>query len=431
MKAAPLLLAGWWLAAVALLVAGRAQAIEPEQREAVVISGRVWEGFEYREIVVPSTKADMTLIAGRASAISFVRTLEYYWPLARQVYVDFERQRDLIEGELVVRRNGEEIAREAFQPYSIDFPEGAARGNGHLIWGDEAERTRAEYQEGERRFTREYSAAQRAHAAYERRLLETGAARKPGEVVEPIEPPPPLPRPSLRLVTIPTPAFRIELEPGDYELALERGGRIVPGTERRLHVIGLSGSETLVTEIVPAERWTRPLASNIGEARIFARPGAVFYLTLIQASRFDEADYLPVVSPQAEPVVGRSVWIKRKPSVVQRVNLSWDGADSAKLLQQSFKVEQTEGSGFGYRVRMARDGERSDLDAFAVDVASDPSVTRGSITIAGQSQPPFLREVVVVHPRRAGLGLALALLPFVAYLALVRLRRFAGRWWVS
>lgn len=186
---------------------------------------------------------------------------------------------------------------------------------------------------------------------------------------------------------------------------------------------GLYESQTLVAGIVPAERWTRPLASNIGEARVFARPGAVFYMTLTEASRFDEADYLPVVSPQAEPVAGRSVWIGRKPSDVRSVNVTWVAGDSTDFKRQLLKTEQTRGSGFGYRIRAAREGETPDLDAFVINVPSDPSVTRGSIAIPGHYQPSFLREVVVVHPRRAGLGLALALLPLVAYLLFIASRR--------
>lgn len=416
------------IAATALLAAGfPARALEPEQREVVVISARVWEGYEYREIFVPSTEPEMTLMAGRASAVSFVRTLEYYWPLSRQVYVDFERQRDLLEGQLVIRRSGQEVAREVLRPFSIVYPEGAANGNGQLVWGEEAERIHTEYQEGERRFAREFAAAQRAHADYERRLLESGAQRKPGERPEWIAPPPPLPEPSLRLVTKPTPALRIDLPPGDYSILLEHDGKPVAGTERRLRVIGSAGSETLVADIVPEERWTRPLTSNIGEARIFARPGAVFYMTLAEASRFDEADYLPVVSPQAEPVVGRSLWIKRRPSNIQHGSVSWNGAASSDFSRQPLKVEQTRGSGFGYRVRVAREGERPDLDAFTIDVPSDRSVTRGSVIAIPRDGPPFMREVVVVHARRAGTAVGFAMLPLVGYFLFFALRRFANR----
>jgi hypothetical protein len=408
---------------LAIALVAPAQALEPEQREVVIVSGRVWEGHEFQEIFLPSTKDEMTLMAGEDSALVYVRTLEYYWPLARQVYVDLERQRDVIEGELVIRKGDAVMSREPMQPYAILYPEGAVKGGGSLLWGEEAERAYAEYQEGERRFARDFARAQQAHSAYEQRLLESGAARKPGEPAEHIAPPPPLPQPSLRLVTQPTPAFRLVLAPGAYAMTLEEAGQAVPGTERRLRVVDRSGSAVLVADIVPAERWTRPLASNTGDARVFAKPGTVFYLTLAEADRFDEADYLPVVSPQAEPVAGRPMWVRRGPSDVDRLQADWNGEAPKTLSRQPLKVEQTSGSAFGYRVRAARDGETPDLDAFTVEVPSDPSVTRGSLVLDTQAGAPFAREVVVVHPRRAALGLALAILPLTASLAFLLWRR--------
>ncbi|WP_207481896.1 hypothetical protein [Arenibaculum pallidiluteum] len=417
-----------FLAAVALFGAAKpALGLEPEQREVVVVNGRVWDGGEYRETFVPSTEDEVTLMAGQGSAIIYARTLEYYWPLSRQVYVDFQRQRDVVEGQLVIRQDGEVVARETLQPYAILYPEGARNGGGRLLWGDEAERAYTEHQETERRFVRDFAAAQQAHSAYERKLVQTGAARIRGEPVEPVAPPPPLPKPSIRLVTAPEPGFRVLLEPGRYTMAVERDGRRVTGTERRLRAIGLRGRAALVADVIPTERWTRPLATNIEDARIFARPGTVLYLTLAEASRFDEAEYLPIVSPQAEPVPGRPIWVRRRPAGVDRLQVAWSDAEGDQLSRQPLKVEQTGGSSFGYRIRAARAGETPDLDAFAVAVPADASVSRGSIGLVQPAEAPFIREMVVVHPPKSSLGFALALLPIAGYVLIRGRRRIAGR----
>lgn len=409
------------LALPAAVVPHTALAIEPEQREVVVVSGRVWEGSEYQETFVPSTAERVTLIGGEDSALSFVRTLEYYWPLSRQVYVDFERQRDLVEGELVVRRDGAELSRLTMDRFSIVYPEGAINGNGRLVWGEEAASTYAAYREEEARFAREYAAARQAHTAYEQRLLAAGAAQGAGAAVSTIQPPPPLPEPSLRLVTAPQPAFRLALEAGDYRIALEADGAVVPGTERELLVIPLAGTEELVADIVPEERWTRPLPANAGTARIYARPGATFYVTLAEANQFAEEDYVPVVRPQAEVVPGRPVWIRRRPATIETLDLSWAGAAEA-VSRQALKVEQTRGASFGYVVRPAAGGETPDLEAFTVEVPDDPAVTRGFVEAAADQ--PFERELIVVQPRQAALSLALALVPLLGVLlTLLRLRR--------
>ncbi len=423
------------LALALLAVAPPAAALEPEQRVVTVISARVWEGHEYREVFVPSTVDEMVLMAGGDSAIAFVRTLEYYWPLSRRVYVDFQRQRDLVEGELIVRRDGREIAREKLQPMAIHYPQGAVRGNAELVWGEAAEEAYANHQEAEREFAREFAAARRAHTAYERRLVEAGAARRAGETPAVVEPPPPLPEPSLRLVTQPRPHHRVALEPGRYTIALEEGGRLLPGTERRLRVVAPAGTGGVVADIVPSERWTRPLPSNAAGARIYARPGAVFYMTLSEASRHGEEDYLPVVNPQAEPVAGRDVWVRRGPSGIEELLLAWDGGAAAALARDVLKVEQTRGTSFGYRVRAAREGEAPDLRAFTIAVPGGETASRGMVSggeVSGDGRTvQLVREIVVVPPRNAGLALGLALAPlalYFAFMASARLRRqHAGR----
>lgn len=405
------------LATLVLTPALPVAAMEPEQREVTVISARVWEGHQYQETFVPSTNREFSLIAGNDSAVTYVRTLEYYWPLSRQIYVDFQLQRDLVEGELVIRREGAEIAREELKPFSVHYPGGAVQGDGELLWGEEAEAAYADHREAEQAFAREFSAARRAHTAYERRLLESARARQAGEETARIEPPPPLPEPSLRLVTLPQPGFRVRLEPGEYSIALERDGRAVPGTERRLRVVNPSESRVLVADIVPAERWTRPFASNSPRARVYARPGATFYVTVAEASRYAETDYLPVVRPQADPVAGRTMWIRRGPAPVTELDIAWQDAGTDTATLEALKVEQTRGTSFGYRVRTAHEDETADLNAFTIAVPDEAYVRRGMIGGGTGANLALSREIVVVHPRSAALALLLALVPIGAFLA--------------
>lgn len=403
-----------WLPANAL-------ALDPERREVVIVSGRIWDGDAYRESYLPSTAPQLALLDGKASAITFVRTQEYYWPLSRQVYVDLERQRDEVAGVLRISRGGGIVAEIEPSSYAIVYPKGAVNGDASLVWGVEADTVYAEYQEGEKAFARRFLDAQRARAEYERKLLAAAAARKRGEIVETPVAPAPVPEPSLRLVTKPVPGYRVLLPAGDYEMELDVDGAAISGTKRRLRIVAAEGSRTLVADVVPEERWTRPIASNSAAARVFAKAGTTFYMTLADADRFDEAAYLPVVSPQADPVEGRLIWVRRKPSVIDRVKAVWQTKADGNLSRSPFKVEQTSGTGFGYRVRPAKSGETADLDAFAVTVPSDPSISRGKIV--GESDQGFLREIVVVRERHAGLSLGLVALPMSIWVAIAIFRR--------
>lgn len=399
-----------------VLLASPAFALDPERREATVISGRLWDGFRYVEMFLPSDNPVLTVMAGRDSAISFVRTQEYYWPLSRQVYVDFERQRDPINGVLRIEQNGTIIAEVAEEPYAILYPEGAVNGNGSLLWGADAEQGYADYQQSEREFNRRFVEAQRAQTAYERKLLE--AARIGSREVVPE--PPPVPEPSLRLITRPASGLRIDLEPGDYWISLVADGAEVPGTERQLRVIPAEDRPSIVADILPEERWTRPLVSNSEAARIYAKAGSTLYVTLAEASRFAERDYLSVVSPQALASPSREIWVRRKPAEAPELELR-GAADGRTIARSDFKVEQTNSSGFGYVVRPAREGESPDIQAFQIAV---PVEGRERLEF-GLPDADFRRQVVIVSDRSTALSLLFAFLPLAAF-AGIRLRRRHG-----
>lgn len=400
------------------ILATPALALDPERREVTVISGRLWEGYQYTEMFLPSDAPTLSVMAGQDSAISFVRTQEYYWPLSRQVYVDFESQRDPVAGILRIEQNGQTVAEVGEQLFSIEYPEGAVNGNGRLLWGDEAEQGYAAYRQSEIDLNRQFVEAQRAQTAYERALLEAARAGS----TDPIPPPPPLPQASLRLVTQPAPAFRIALEPGLYRMALLQAGAILPGTERDLRVIEVEGRTGLVADILPEERWTRPIPSNSQSARIYARAGSTFYLTLAEATRFHEPDYLSVVSPQAQVFLDREIWVRRKPSDISELTIAGPTGNET-LGRTGFKVEQTSSSGFGYTVRTSLPDERADIDAFPVTVGAGG--TRFDVVVSGHA---FEREVVAVASRNSLLAFIIALLPvfmFAGWALVARHRRAA------
>jgi hypothetical protein len=421
----------WRTLAVLLLclpAATAARAIEPERKDAVIVTGRVWDGFGFKDMFLPSRSPTLHLLSGEDSAISFVETQEYYWPLSRQVYVDLEKKRQEVHGVLRITQNGTIVEELEPSPYVILYPDGVLHGSGQLLWGVDAIEAYNAYQREERTAARRYVEATVQQRAYERKLLEAGAARLNGAPVEIIEPPDPLPKPTLRLVTAPATAYRLALGPGQYEMALTVNRTPLPGTRRRIEVVDIAGRRVTVADVVPEERWTRPIATNGEHMRIFARPGSTFYLTLSQADRFDEMEYLPVVSPQQDAIAGRSVWVRRMASPVDSLAVKFlQNGDAQSIPLARLKVMQTDGSGFGYQVHTAKTGETEDLTAFSVSVPAGAGVLRGEVRSGGEGIAAFRRNVVVVQPRRDGLALCLALLPLLGWLGPKIIRQTAAR----
>lgn len=416
----------WIGAGVTAILALPALALEPERREVIVTSNRVWDGYVYQENFVPSALPAMALLADKDNAVSFVKTQEYYWPLSRQTYVDFDREKDPVPGSLQITQGGKLVTEVAVAPYVMVYPKGAANGEGYLLWGDAALAAYDQYREGEQAFAVAFSASQQAEADYERRLKEAAIARLAGKGVQEVPPPPPAPVPNLKLVTQPVPGLQVNLPVGDYQMQLVAAGLPVPGTARALHVTKAAERDVITADIIPEERWTRPLSANDPGEKIYARPGTTFYMTLAYASRFDAQAYLGIVQPQAEAVAGRQIWVRRRSADARVVRFGWDNAAPMQdLTLTALKVQQTEGAGFGYVVRPAKAAEQPDLTAFAVSVPQDAALTRGALGAEDTTGAALSRQVVVVQPRREGLAWALALLPALAGFALMLYRRRA------
>lgn len=409
--------------AALLFAALPAFALEPDRREAIVTNNRVWDGYVYQENFVPSDFSDMSLLADKDNALSFFKTQEYYWPLSRQTYVDFERQKDPVKGDLVISQGDKVVAKVAVTPYSMVYPKGAAQGQGYLLWGAEAEAEFAAYQAAERDFAVKFSQAQLSQRDYERRLKEAAIARLAGKGVQQVSAPPPPPEPSLKLVTQPVLGLKVNLPVGDYQIQLVNEGTPVLGTQKSLHVISAEERDVVTADVIPEERWTRPLSANDASEKIYAKPGTTFYLTLAYASRFDETQYLGIVQPQATTVEGRQTWVRRRAADAKVVLFGWDKGPMQDLDLAALKVQQTEGAGFGYVVRPAKPSEQPDLAAFAVTVPSVDVVSRGTLTAQDTNGANLKRQVVVVQPRQDEIAWALALLPAFAGFALMLYRR--------
>lgn len=400
------------------LLAGPAFAIEPETREVIVTHNRVWDGFAYQENFVPSDVNEIWLLPNKENAVSFVRTLEYYWPLARQKYVAFERQREELNGELRISQKGTLIEVVEIAPYVIVYPEGAVNGNGDLVWGEAALAAYQGYLKDEQELVRKFSEIKRLHSQYERDLLEAGAARLAGKEVEDITPPPPLPEPSLKLVTEPRAAYRVSLPVGEYEASIFIDDQEVSGTNESIKVFDAAQSQVTIAEVIPEERWTRPFKSETAADRVYAKPGTPFFVTLARADVYNEADYVRLTRPQDSFVEGRLSFVTRGPDEQLDAEVDWKKADFRALTRQPLKVDQTRGSDFGYVVRDANEGEKPDIQAFVVEVPRD-NVSRGTFKTA----TGFERDIVVVLERSAILTWGLALVPLLFGLAQFARRR--------
>lgn len=409
-----------------------ASALEPETREAIVLHDRVWEGFSYVENFVPSETEDVLLLADADNALRYVKTLEYFWPLSREVYVAFDTLREELPGELVISQNGVAVAEIGLDDYTIVYPEGMLGGHSRMVWGEEARKAFRDFKRAMADYNRAFAEAQRDRSRYLRELREAAEARVKNGETRTVVPPIPEPDPVLGSATEPRSAFRVSLPAGVYEIVLRSDGQAVPETRKTLRVIPVSSTSEVTADVIPEERWTRVLSSNQPSDRVFVGEGKTFYLTLTRSNRFDEAAYARLTRPQALATSGRETWIRREPHDADTIEISWDGGDFVPVARSDFKAEQTQGRNLGYVIRPAAEGERPDLSAFPVAVPLDRAASRAVLRLpaADGADTDWTREIIVVRESPPILVWGTALVPAafgVGLAALRRVRRHAGR----
>lgn len=413
-------------AVLSIASASPALAIEPESREAVVLRNEVFDGFGYKDTLVPSTLDSIAVHAGADNAVRPVQTLEYYWPLSRQLYAAFDKLAADVPGTL--RITGPQGSVEvAPSPYVIVYPQGTTGPGARLAWGEDAARETEAYRAAMRAYNEDMERAQADRLRYLRELKEGAQARMRGEAPKEILPPAAEPEPVRLFVGEPRSGYRVNLPEGDYDSVVLRDGRVVEGTARKLRSVAPLASSAITWDVIPEERWTRVLPSFSERDTIFASPGRTFFVVLNRSDRFDGSAYRSLTDPQAEAGDGAPVWVRRGPADTVRLEArAGDGPWTAVPLGE-FKVRQTQGAQLGYVIAPLGEGESPDITAYPVETPAGA----GGLTLRlvdardGTPIPGGERRVVAASPPVPWVlwgGAAVPVMLGLVFLGLRRLR---------
>ncbi len=143
----------------------------------------------------------------------------------------------------------------------------------------------------------------------------------------------------------------VNLPTGRYDVRMRADdGSIVPGSRRKL-VVFEARRRGLGYQIVPQEKWTRPVCTDEPEDVIYAREGTAFYLQPMEEREYNELDYARLVDPQSQARrKDRWTWVHVRP-FEEAGNLILDfGGQTVEMLAKPYRVEQLPGPVLGYRV---------------------------------------------------------------------------------
>lgn len=430
-----------------LFVASLARAQAPVREEQTIISILAFNGKAYSSTFSGRHSDTLCLVAGVDSFLTVRNCFVYFWPLTGEWKSDTSVLDVPFSGTLEVRQRGKREPR-IIAPVRCTYYN--TRGEYELNWkvatGDEADRVWTAYQGLVGAYYMNLEEYYRKQAAYESRLAELNQSiisqRNRGtdasETIRALQSlsAPREPEFPGEYVTPPRPveeAFIVNLPAGEYSIRfVSPDGSVVEGTERRLISFRKARSNGVGLEVIPGDKWTRPVESATPHAVLYVDGTADLYVQPFLEDEYNDLYYEQMLRNDAKgnPDVMKWVQIQQVPSA--QIEISLPGEGTRRILEKPFYVDQVEGASLGYRIvpfdpQGVHAGLEASLRAFHIPFAG--GVTRMRLQVLdreGNALPGGDRQVRVVGPtpmRYVPLILAVLPLAGMAGMLIARSRR--------
>lgn len=423
----------------------------PVRTENFVYSILAYNERDFSPTFVRAASDTVYLIAGADSFLSAHKTLVYYWPLTEEWKVDSGSLDVPVSGVLEIR--GSDGSQRTLQParYTYFNVRGEYEMNWKVARGAEAERVWSHWQDlvsSYNRAMRDY-ADRNASIGAERALLigRIERMRREGRDVAALVDRlsgllvPPEPEPPTEYTVPPVEiqeAFILNLPRGEYSIRMRTAdGSILEDSEKTLVVHERRRAGAIGYDVIPGDRWTRPVESSTPSGVLYVDGTTDVYLRPFFEEEFNDLDYAKTVRNDARGNPNIITWerIQQVPSAA--VRLTPAGQVTETVLEKPWFVEQIQGTSLGYRIipydpQGAHKGREPSLIAFHIPIGGSRAIRvvtldAGGVVLAGSD-----RQIRIVGPPRAEAALLLfACVPLLVMVAILvrraRMYRGAGR----
>ena len=415
----------------------------PVRQEQLIYSIMAFNGKDYSGTFCGENSDTIYLIADQDNFITARKTLVYYWPITGDWKTDTSALNYPFEGTLELTEKGGEsriINPERYTFYNI---QGEYELNWEVATGDEAEKAWQHYQGLIEQYWQATSQYQQAKTTFDMMMNELAKKitemRNSGidvtELVEKLKAlkSPEAPQPPDDYIVPPSPvqsAFILNLPRGEYNIRFIDGDdAVLEGSEKRVVVFEKRRADGIGFEVIPGDKWTRPVESKSPSSVLYVDGTTNLYLRPFFQDEFNDLFYQKMVKNDARGNPSLMNWVRIQQVPGARIELTGNNHTSEVLLEEPFYVEQTKGSALGYKiVPFDPEGVHKDRDpsliAFRVPVNRERSLIKiklldkNGLNLAGSS-----RQVrVIIKSRWQPLLFLLCLLPLLA-MAVVRIIR--------
>ena len=250
--------------------------------------------------------------------------LVYFWPITGEWKLDLSVLDVAFEGTLELIARGRPPQSLGMTPYTYYNVRGEYELNWKVATEAEAEAVVQHSRDLIAAYYQAIADHRRERLVYEQVLQEMVttivAMREEGkdvarlvEEVEKLEPPPE-PQPPTHYVAPPVPvqqAFIINLPVGEYRIRLlTADGEIMEGSERRIVTFQKRRAEAVGLEVIPGDKWTRPVQSTSPASVLYVDGSVDLYLRPFYQREYNDLFYEKMRRNDAKGNPGLMKWVR-------------------------------------------------------------------------------------------------------------------------
>ncbi len=421
----------------------------PVREEQFIYSILAFNGKDYAGTFARQEADTIYLVADVDNFITVRNVFVYFWPITQDWKSDTSTLNIPFEGTLELRGREAEPERLGMTPYTYYNIRGEYELNWKVAKEAEADAAWQHYQGLMDAYWQSVSQYYEKRAMYEAVLnqltITITKMRDEGKdvtsLIETLQElkAPPEPQYPTEYIVPPVPiqnAFILNLPVGEYRIRFfSEDGQIMEGSERKIVAFEKRRAEAIGLEVIPGDKWTRPVESKTPASVLYIDGSTDLYLRPFLQQEYNDLFYEKMRKNDAKGNPNLMKWVRIQQVPQARVEVTRPSSESQMVLEEPFYVEQVKGAALGYQiVPFDPQGKHKDrepsLQAFHVPVSKDQRVIHLRVQDKdGQYLSSSERQIRVITPSRIGIvSLILAAIPLIVMIIVMtrRSRRYSS-----
>jgi hypothetical protein len=432
-----------------LFCAGVLFADVPVRTEEFIYSILAFNGRDYSGTFARKEADTIYLLADVNNFLTVRNVFVYFWPITQDWKTDTSVLNVPFQGTLELSGRRAEPERLGMTPYTYYNVQGEYELNWKVAKEEEAEAAWQHYQDLMTAYWQSVSQYYEKRATYEAILNQLTVTitrmRDEGKDVTALIDSlrelkaPPEPQYPTEYIVPPRPvekAFILNLPVGEYRIRFfTEDGRIMEGSERRIVAFEKRRAEAIGLEVIPGDKWTRPVESKTPASVLYVDGSTDLYLRPFFEQEYNDLYYEKMRKNDAKGNPTLMKWVRIQQVPKARVEITPRASETEMVMEEPFYVEQVKGAALGYQIvpfdpEGKHKGREPSLQAFHVPISKDQRIIRLRVQDKeGNYLPTSQRQIRVITPSRTGIiSLILAFCPLIVMIVVLarRSRRYSS-----